>query len=223
MASAQLRTPGEQSTALRDAFASPYGKALTAELGNSLRKNADPVCLKEKGMEAGQLEARGRDLLIKWGARSSETLAALIDEKNYNDLFTATAELEQLKQNADVKRYLAIAAPAQQANLLETTLENFERYVLIRRIKLTPVHPLATGNVQLEARNPTEATEKAIEKFVASRKSAALERYLDLSDQAAAALKASMKKDKVIASGGGPNLFNGVEADLAELCIGYRS
>src|SRR5262249_44782285 len=120
------------------------------------------------------------------------------------------------------KRYLAIAEPARQANLLETTLENFERYVLIRRIKLTPVHPLATGNVQLEAKNPTEATEKALEKFTAGRKSAALERYLGLSDQAAAALKASMNKDKVIASGGAPTLFKGVEADLADLCISYR-
>jgi hypothetical protein len=222
VASAQLQTTAERATLLRDAFASPYGKALTAELGKSLRKDADPVCLKEKGLEAGQLEGRGRDLLIKWGTKFSEDIAGLSDMKVYAQLFTASAEFDRLKQNADVKRYLAISAPARHAKVLETTLEDFERYVLINRIKLTPVHPLATGNVELEAKNPTVATEEALEKFVASRKSAALERYLNLSDQAAAAMVASIDKDK--AKRTPPHaFFKGVEADLAELCITRRS
>src|SRR5262245_18821821 len=161
VASAQLQTTAERATLLRDAFASAYGKALTAELGKSLRKDADPACLKEKGLEAGQLEGRGRDLLIKWGTKFSEDIAGLSDTKVYAELFTASAEFDRLKQNADVKRYLAISAPARHAKVLETTLEDFERYVLTNRIKLTPVHPLATGNVELEAKNPTEATEKA--------------------------------------------------------------
>ncbi len=216
------QTPAERAALVRDAFASAYGQALTAELGNSLRKDADPACLKDKGLEAGQLEARGRDLLIKWGTKFSEGVAALSDMKVYAELFTATAELDRLKQNADVKRYLAISAPARQATLLDLILEHFERYVLINRVKLTAVHPVGAGNQELLSKNPTGATEEAVDKFMASRKSAALDRFLDLSDQNAAAFTASMRKDQVIALDGAQQLFKGVEADLAELCIGRR-
>ncbi len=213
---AAAQQPAERAELVRDAFASAYGRALTTELGKSLRKDADPACLKDKGLEAGQLEARGRDLLIKWGTNFSEGIAALSDIKVYAELFTATAELDRLKQNADVKRYLAISAPARQAKLLDTIFED-------RRIKLTAIHPLSTGNEELLSKNPTDATEEAIDKFMAGKKSAALNRFLDLSDQAAAASVASAKKDQVIALGGPHNLFKGVEADLAELCIGRRS
>lgn len=224
MASARQlgQTPAERAALVRDAFASAYGQALTAEFGKSLRENAYPSCLKDKGLEAGQLEARGRDLLIKWGTNFSEGVAALSDMKIYADLFTATAELDRLKQNADVKRYLAISAPAQQAIVLDHIFEHFERYVLIRRIGLTAVHPIRTGDKELPSKNPTDATQEAAAKFVASRRSAALDRFLDLSDQNAEAFAASMRKDQAIALGGGWQLFKGVETDLAELCIGPR-
>jgi hypothetical protein len=61
-----------------------------------------------------------------------------------------------------------------------------------------------------------------VEKFVASRKSPALKRFLDLTDQANAAMNASMDKEK--AKKTLPhNLLAGIEADLAELCIGKRT
>ena len=218
-------TPAERAAFVRDAFASGYGQALTAELGKSLRKDADPACLKDKGLEASQLEAGGRDLLIKWGTTYWEGIIALYDTKVFADLFTATDELNRLKRNADVKRYLAIYEPERQAKVLDLIFENFERYVLIHRIRLTQVHPLRTGNQELLSKNPTDATEKAVDKFLASKKSAALDRFLDLSDHVQAAIAASagsMAKDQSAKFLRVLDLFNGVETDLAELCIGTR-
>jgi hypothetical protein len=222
MAAAQQPSPAERVVMMRDAFASSYGQALIAEFGKSLRKDADPACLKEKGLEVDQLDARGRDLLSKWSTHYSEATAALFDHEAYSELFTASAELEGLKKNAEVKRYLAITAPARQAELLDIFFEHFERHLLIRKVKLAAAHPLRTGNRELLNKNPTEATEKALDKFMAGKRSAAFNRYLDLSDQAAAASKVSMKKDRVVALGGVENLFRGVEIDLAALCIDRR-
>jgi hypothetical protein len=172
-------------------------------------------------LQDSQLEQRGRDLMVKWGISLGEHTVALFDTKTYAERFPAANELKQLEQDADVKQYTAISAPAQQARLLDTIIENFSRYVLISRIKLTFASPLETGNAELLGKNPTGATEDALDEFVASRKSAALNRFLDLSDQATAALEASF--DKKRAATASPHLFfAGVEADLAELCIGRR-
>lgn len=220
-----LMTPAERAALVRDAFASAYGQALTAELGKSLRKDADPACLKDKGLEASQLEARGRDLLIKWGTKYWEGIIALYDTKVFADLFTAADELNRLKRNADVKRYLAIYEPERQAKVLDFIFENFERYILIKRIGLTAVHPLRTGNQELLSKNPIDAAEKAVDKFLASKRAAALDRYLDLSDHVQAAIAASaasMAKDQSAKFLRVLDLFKGVEADLAELCIGPR-
>jgi len=143
------------------------------------------------------------------------------DTKVYAERFSRADELKQLEQNADVKEYLAIAAPAQQAKLLDHIIENFSRYVLISRIKLSFASPLETGNAELLSKNPIEATEDALDKFVADRKSAALDRYLDLSDESAAALEASIDKRRVVTTSP-HNFFEGVEVDLADICIGRR-
>jgi hypothetical protein len=126
-----------------------------------------------------------------------------------------------LKQDAAVKRYLALKQPIRLANILDSIFEQFERYALVSKIKLTPVSPLPTGNEKLLDKNPTEATEKKLDKFLGSTKSPALARYLALSEQSAAATKAAIAKDKV-PPGGPLAFFRGVETDLAEICIGLK-
>ena len=214
--------PAEREAFTRDAFASAYGKANIVELGRALRTDADPACLASKGLQADQFEARGRDLFVKWTNTFSERMNAVYDPKVYGELFTASDELDRLKQNADVKRYMAISAPARQAKMIDVMTENFARYVLINKIKLRFMSAVETANPALLSKDPTEATEAAVEKFVASRKSPALKRFLDLTDQANAAMNASMDKEK--AKKTLPhNLLAGIEADLAELCIGKRT
>ena len=99
--------------------------------------------------------------------------------------------------------------------------EQFDRHLLVKRIKLTAVSPLGTGNEALLNMNPTEAAEEKIDKFVAASKSPALKKYLKLSQQSLAASVAATKKEE--ARKAGPSaFFGGVEADLAELCIGPK-
>ena len=226
-ARAQSPEPSEQATLVREGLASPYGKALIAELGKNLRSGADPACLSAKAISADQLKARSLELMTKWGTRVMETRDSLIDKKVYADKFAASAgpnagaELEPLKQNADVKRYLAIAQRMRQAKILDSIFEQFDRYALISRIKLAPVSPLATGNEVLLRQNPADATEEKLERFIASSKSTALKRYLALSEKDAVAASASIKLEQPLWPV--PSIFfKGVEADLSELCIATR-
>ena len=86
-ARAQSPEPSEQATLVREGLASPYGKALITELGKNLRSGADPACLSAKAISADQLEARGLELMTKWGTRVMETRESLIDKKVYANKF----------------------------------------------------------------------------------------------------------------------------------------
>lgn len=208
----------DRATLVHEAFASPYGKALTTELGKALRASADPACLAEKGLAAEQLEPRGRDIILSWGTRMFESTGALIDQQTAANPFPGAAERERLERNADVKRFLAIEQPMRQAKVLDLVFEHFDRYVLISGIKLGAVSPVATGNRELLDRNPIEATEDVLEQFAAKSRSSALNRFLQLSEQAALTQRAAISK----VSSPPPlphTYFRGVENDLAALCI----
>ena len=142
---------------------SPYGKALVAELGKSLRKDADPACLIAKGIAPEQLEPHGRDLVIKWGEKLFQTLNDFIDPKVYEEKFAATAgrsasaELKRLRNDPVVKRSLELERPIRQASVLDAIFEQFDRYMLVKRIKLTAVSPLGTANealIKMNRRRP---------------------------------------------------------------------
>jgi hypothetical protein len=215
-ARAQSPEPPEAATLVREALASAYGKALIAELGKNLRSSADPACLSSKAIAADQLEARGLELMTKSGTRMMETADSFIDKKIYAEKFTVGAEMAKLRQDPNVKRLQLLAQPVRQGKILDQIFEQFDHYVTLKRIKLAPVSPAATGNAALS--KPADDAEEKLDKFVAANKSAAVKRYLALADEEAAARKAAMPKDpprqpvRVI-------LYQGVETDLEALCI----
>jgi hypothetical protein len=221
LAQAADRDQKDKATLVREAFDSRYGKALTAELGRSLRASAEPACLADKGVTADQLEPRGRDLIIKWGTRMMEGASALVDQPTAANPFPGAAELKSLNGNADVKRYLAMGEPLRQAKILDLIFQHFDRYVLLHRIKLEAVSPQGTGNEALLRLNPSEAVMDAQDKFLADHPSKALKRLLQLSEQEANAQAEAIKKIAAV-----PPLpytfFQGVENDLGELCIGTK-
>jgi len=223
-ASAQFPTPGlnePPAAMVREAFASPYGRALIAELGKALRAGADPACLSSKRIAADQLEPRGEALLIKWGTRAAETTMSYLDAAAYEKNFTAGTEMKALMERPQIKRYLEIERPKRLAKILDFIFEQFDRYNLITRIKLQSISPIATGNDELMNANPTEQVEDALDGFVAANKSAEIERFLTLSEQAAEAMQGAVKKEQALLAG--PSTFyRGVEVELAELCIGSR-
>jgi hypothetical protein len=220
-------TRAELPSLVRDAFDSEYGKAVVAEFGQSLRNNADAACLSAKGIAPDQLEPRGRDLIVKWGLRMQQTANDFIDPKIYNEKFIARAgrgaatELAQLRNDADVKRSLALERPIQLAEIVNSVFEQFDRYVLIKRIKLTAVTPSATGNTKLLELDPTEAAEKKYSQFNRTSTSSALKKFLKLSQQSLIASTAATNTDD-LAKASPSAFFGGVEADLAELCIGPK-
>jgi hypothetical protein len=206
---------------VREAFASPYGRALVVELGRALRADADPACLSSKSIAADRLEPRGEVLMIKWGTQAIETAMSYVDFETYEKNFSANAELKGLREQPELKRYLEIERPARLAKVLDFVFEQFDRYVLQKQIKIASVSPIATGKDDLLRANPTEAAEEALDEYVAANKSATLERFLTLSEQAAEAMQGAIKKERVILVGPG-TFYRGIEADLAELCIGSR-
>jgi hypothetical protein len=187
---AHAQSPAESSAKLpslvRDAADSVYGKAMLAELGKSLRKNADAACLTAKGITPDQLEPRGRDLIVKWGLRVMNTANSFIDPKVYEEKFAASAgpeasaELARLRKDVNVKRSFELEEPIRLAKIIDEIFEQFDRYVLIKQIKLAPISPLATGNEALLNMNPTPAAEEKLEKFLTSNKSPVLKKYLKL-------------------------------------------
>jgi hypothetical protein len=209
---------------IHEAFDFPYGKALVAELGKSLRENADASCLTAKGIT---LEQRGHDLVVKWGLRTMEAANSFIDSKVYREKITATAgpgadeELARLRNDADVKRSMELERPIQLAEIVDLFFEQFDRYVLVKQIKLTAISPLATGNSQLLEMNPTEAAERRLSQFATENKSPVLKKYLELSQQSLVASTLATKIEDALKLG--PDTFvGGMEADLAELCIGSK-
>jgi hypothetical protein len=210
----------------REAFASPYGRAMVAEFNSVLKASADPACLQSKNIKPQQLAQRGGALITKWGVHAMEVLASYINLPIYETKLAqsagvgADAELRRLEANADVKRYLSTERPRRLAYVLDYIFEQFSRYVLINRIKFGQVSPIATGNETLLRANPTEKVEADLEQFLKTNKSAQVRRYVELNEQSAAALAASLNTDQVRNSLGPTTFFRGAEKDLAELCVG---
>jgi hypothetical protein len=220
---AQLPTSGpteQPVTFVPAAFASPYGRALIAELGRALRADADPACLNSKAIAADQLEQHGEALLIKWGTRAMETARSYVDFEAYEKSFPST-ELKGLREQQQIKRYLDIEQPIRQAKTLDFIFEQFDRYVLLNQIKIAPVSPAASGNIDVLRANPTEAAEETLDDFIETNKSPQIERFLALSEQATEATQGAIKKEQAVRAGPG-TFYQGIELDLAELCIGLR-
>jgi len=146
-----------------------------------------------------------------------ETTDSFIDKRIYAEKFTGSAEMTRLRQDSNVKRYRSFAQTIRQAKTLDSIFEQFDHYVTMKRIKLASVSPAATGNDVLSRKNPVDATEEKLDKFIATNKSAALKRYLDLAEQDSAAFRKDPPLRPV------PGIFyEGVETDLDALCISRR-
>jgi hypothetical protein len=175
---------------------------LIAELGRALCADADPACLNSKGIAADQLEQRGEALLLKWGTRAMETARCYVDFEVYEMSFPASAELKGLREQPQIKRYLEIEQPIRLAKVLDFIFEQFDRYVLLNRIKIAPVSPAASGNDDVLRANPTEAAAEALDDFIETNKSPQIERFLALSEQATEATHAGGHQERQGCSGG---------------------
>jgi hypothetical protein len=217
-------TPAE---AARTAFEQPYGKALVTEAAKVFRKSADPRCLAEKKLDEPQLEAKARELLVYYGARTIEAYQGLVDLKKLEAALEARAgpgvkdEIARLRSTPEVAEFNKLSAPARFVNTAEHILEGFETYFLIHRFRFAPISPLATGDDRLV--KMSEEAEKSIEPLLAGKRTAALARYLELSEIIGEEYAKAFDRQGMLRFNGPSSFFRGVEAELAELCLPGRS
>jgi hypothetical protein len=217
-----------------DTIATPYFQALLQNFAESVRKSGDPACLQANALDDGALVARGQALFQRYGVQMTKLLDEGFDRAAYEAALRAAegpgavAEIERLKRDRDVAALIVLYRPAQLASAADRIMEQFDRYALIKRIKLYPVAPIARGEIKptdhpsaAMRANPTEAAETAIERFIDEHPSPRIVRYLEIMDAADAAMQKAIKREVALKLG--PTAyFAGVERDLAELCVGSR-
>jgi hypothetical protein len=218
--------PESAEERVRATIETPYFQTLLRNFAESVRKDAEQACLQAKAFDDSALIARGQALFQRYGVQMTKLLDEGFDRAAYEAALSASAgpgalaAMERLKRNPDVITQIALDWPAQLARFADRLVEEFDRYVLIKRIKLYPVGPIARGQPDLKE-NPTQAAEAAVDKFLDEHLTPQVERYAELADAAEAASQKAVKRE--IALKLGPTAyFGGVERDLAELCIGSR-
>jgi len=220
---------------VREALDLSYARAQLETFAASVRRNGDPACLQAKALDDAATVAGGRALLQRYALRMIKMLDESFDRSAYQVALSAgagpdaAAEIERLKRDPNVAALIALYRPAQLAKVVDTIMEQFDRYVLIGRIKLDPVSPIARGELELmkdnptEAMraNPTEAAEAAVQRYLDDHPSPRIDRYLDLLDAVEAATPKGISR-QAAAKLGPMTYFAGAERDLAELCVGRR-
>ena len=210
---------------MRDAVATPYADALLKTFAASVRRHADPSCLQAKKIDDATSIAQGRAILQRHGVRMLQIVEEGIDRAAYRAELAAEAgagaeaELERLQQDPQVKQLIAIGRPARLAQVLDMVLEQFDRHLLIARIKFDTISPEGRGEPLPE--NPTEAAEAAEQEFYDKTDAPQLQRYLELLHATNIATQKAINLEKV-AQLSPKAIFGGVETDLAGLCIGPR-
>lgn len=218
--------PPEQLAA--DAFDAPYGRLLVAEFGRILRLNADADCLRSRAIATSDLETHARDVLVRNGARMLGIYSDLLDGATLEAALTrragpkAKADFEGLRTDPDVVRHGELAEPAKLAALADQIAQTLDRRALLARLRLRPMlAPTSTGNESLLRANPARESSEAAERFLKSRDSPALRRWLELQNALADAAR-EFESHESVTSVGPIQLMPDLPLDLERLCIGRR-
>jgi hypothetical protein len=222
--------PQPPDAVMRETLETAYAEALLKTFAANVRKDDDAACLQAKALDEAALVTRGRALLQTHGVRFLKLQDENFDDAVAQSAFAALAgpnaraELNRLLQHPDVKKLEALNRPIPIAKLLETVFEQFDRYVLIGRLKLDPVSPTARGETNSAATraNPVPAAEAAVMQFIKKNQSSkVINRFLDLMEPDLAATNIGVKRE-ALAKVGPMQYFAGLDKDLAELCVSKR-
>jgi hypothetical protein len=206
------------------AFGTDYGRALVAELGDILVDSADTSCLQSRKLGRADIARSAGEIYQRYGTQMLEISRSALNVPAYEAALAARAptlhaDLARLRGDPDVQKLIALEEPTRFSGIADLVVENLDRYLLIRRIKLSKeVFGLARGNTSLSDRYVSEDDLEARYQFVANSQSPQLKQYIGL-------IKTLMEVravgvDQAAALRWGPlQLFAGVETDLADLCI----
>jgi hypothetical protein len=222
--------PQQADATMREVLDTPYAKAFLKQFAANVRKDGDAACLQEKGLDEAALIARGQALVQVRGTQFMKLLEENFDDAAAQAAFAASAgpkaaaEFEKLLQHPDARRLETLGRPIKLAELTDKVFEQFDRYLLIQRIKLYPASPVARGESDnaVTRADPSPAAQAAMERFVAKKGSPrVVGRYLELMDAQVEANRNGLRKGglgKLTAA----QFFAGADQDLAELCVGKR-
>lgn len=218
--------PVEQpETIIRDALELPYSRDVLAEFAASVEKSADPVCLREKQLDTTKITAAGRDLVARYGVKILNMAVEHVDQDIYKsslkEIGGPNVEEEIAKLSADpiVKKMIEFDRPVRLMGAFDVTIENLERYALLRQLRLGNFSGISTGNDRLLLKGE-EAQDQALE-FREKNQTPEVKRYVELSEYMAEALNRSFRRDKAMLLG--PNqYFQDADKDLAAICVTRR-
>jgi hypothetical protein len=206
------------------AFGTEYGRALVAELGDILMESADKSCLQSRKLGAAELARGAGEIYQRYGLQMMEAIRSTFDVAAYEALLKARAptlhaDMAQLRGDPDVQKLLALEQPTRFNGIADLIVENLNRYLMLKRIRLSKdVFGLARGDSSLRDRYVPEDADEERYQFVANSKSPQLERYIALL-KTLAEVRAAGVDEAAMLRLGPIQLFSGVEAELAKLCI----
>jgi hypothetical protein len=207
----------------REAFDTPYGRALLDELASVLWDSADKACVQERGLR--------RDAVRQRAAAFMPDRAQVLLERYYDGLDLQTvetrllqragsdgAELERLvddPQLGPMRQAFRVAALNEAAAIV---VEHFDRFAILRRPLARQVSPLATGDARLLSLSEVDTPETVLPNLRGVVPQADLDRIELLQAEAVMALY-DARKDLPPDRPGEWDAFTGVENELAALCI----
>jgi hypothetical protein len=220
-----MAVAGPMTTA-KEAFADSYGQLMIDELDKALRKGADPACLAEKKIAPGTLRARGEDMLVRHGQAMFDRMLALINGRAADAEFArlggagALAEWRTLAADPLVVELNRIMRPGKLDALVDQTTEMFDRYVVLNGFRLDNINPVATGSELMEKSRAESSSEQA-DAFMAGNDTAAMQRYIVLSEATGEAIQAAVAQDRMLQYGP-TQWMAGLDGDLRAACVVNR-
>ena len=209
---------------VKEAFADSYGQVILREFGAILRESADPNCLRSKGLTPDALHAFGETFMLRRGQAWLDMLLDFIDGPAADREFMklggdrAIEELRTLAADPVVREFKEIARPAQLDNLVDRVTEEFDRYSVLKQIKLVrQLSPISTGS-DLMAESRAEPSEDAAEAFAEANQTPALLRFRELVEAMTEAMATAADKERMLRHGPGQS-FPGADEELREHCI----
>ena len=215
-----------QPVTAKEAFADAYGQLMVDEMHKALFKGAQPSCLAERGVgRADLLRDRGEELLMRFGQVIGDRMMDLVDgaaaDKEFLRLAGPNAlnELRTLVRDPAVAELLRISRVGDRDRMVDRTVETFDRYVLLHRIKIDRISPLVTGSTFLMEKNRAVDSDEKSEEYITKTSTPALKRYLELVEAAGQALESAIDRSR-LAMVGPTQLMAGLDQALGTLCIG---
>lgn len=210
----------------REAFTLRYGQAVIEALSAALARAAQPGCAANAGASDTVWLDRAGLLYVRYGQAYLDRMRGFIDAARFENAFRriggadAFAEYQRLRADPAIAALEAPIRVRQARQLIDETVEMFDRYVLLSQIRLDTVSPIATGTeplLQIREEEDESALD-AFEELVRSNDTPQMRRFIELAAIAAGAFLEAADSNRIAALGP-RDWLAGLDQALQALCI----